>query len=172
MESLKPRPASSTSGCAPSQWPPPAAVFATLGVDTSAPSRRGGSAPTRSRPAPHRWRWREIGPYLDRIADIARNSDVSPIEFAERQHSFDQDPGSAAAAVTHTIRAQSRSTMPGDVAPVHITQRRTRAATILSDNGGYTVVEGRARAAARGEPLPRRHGHWHDHGNDGATSVM
>src|SRR5690242_724977 len=43
--------------------------------------------------APYRWRWREIGPYLDRIAEIARTADVSPIEFADRQQFLLVNPG-------------------------------------------------------------------------------
>src|SRR6478735_6988338 len=33
----------------------------------------------------HRWRWREINPYLQRIAEIARNADIKPIETTDRQ---------------------------------------------------------------------------------------
>src|SRR5437763_11367932 len=47
--------------------------------------------------AAHHWRWREIGPYLDRIGEIARtaaqNADQSPIEFAERQQLLLVNPG-------------------------------------------------------------------------------
>src|SRR5947199_8335198 len=32
----------------------------------------------------HRWRWREISPYLFRIAEIARNAEVKPIETTDR----------------------------------------------------------------------------------------
>ena len=43
--------------------------------------------------APYCWRWREIGPYLDRIGEIARAADVSPIEFADRQQFLLVNPG-------------------------------------------------------------------------------
>ena len=122
--------------------------------------------------APHRWRWREIGPYLDRIADIAKNSDVSPIEFAERQQFLLTNPGlGGRLQVTNTIRCAVSIYNPGDVAPVHIhTPNASR--TILSENGGYTVVEGERCAAARGDLILTPHGTWHDHGNDGATPVV
>ena len=29
----------------------------------------------------HRWSWTEIGPYLERIASLARSGDVSPLQF-------------------------------------------------------------------------------------------
>ena len=53
------------------------------GIDASGTLAAGRVGANQIKAAPHRWRWREIGPYLDRIADIAKNSDVSPIEFAE-----------------------------------------------------------------------------------------
>ena len=34
---------------------------------------------------PARWRWKDYRPFLDRINDIAKCADVSPIEFADRQ---------------------------------------------------------------------------------------
>ena len=44
--------------------------------------------------------------------------------------------------------------------------------TILSENGGYTVVEGERCDAERGDLILTPHGTWHDHGNDGATPVV
>src|SRR4051812_39027965 len=41
----------------------------------------------------HRWRWREISPYLERIADVARAADVPPVEFADRQQFLLTNPG-------------------------------------------------------------------------------
>ena len=122
--------------------------------------------------APHRWRWNDIGPYLDRIAEIARNSDVSPIEFAERQQFLLTNPGlGGRLQVTNTIRCAVSIYNPGDVAPVHIhTPNASR--TILSENGGYTVVEGERCEAERGDLILTPHGTWHDHGNDGDTPVV
>jgi len=56
--------------------------FRDTGVDTSGTIAAGRVGANQIKTAPHRWRWREIGPYLDRIADIARTPNVSPIEFA------------------------------------------------------------------------------------------
>src|SRR5262249_22836469 len=101
--------------------------------------------------AAHPWRWREIGPYLDRIAEIARGADVSPIEFAERQQFLLTNPGlGGRLQVTGTMRCAVSIYNPGDVAPVHIhTPNASR--TILSDNGGYTTIEGERCEAARGD---------------------
>jgi gentisate 1,2-dioxygenase len=121
---------------------------------------------------PHRWRWREIGPYLDRIAEIARHSDVPPIEFAERQQFLLTNPGlGGRLQVANTIRCAVSIYNPGDVAPVHVhTPNASR--TILSEEGGYTVVEGERCEAKRGDLILTPHGTWHDHGNDGATPVV
>ncbi|MEA3023311.1 MAG: gentisate 1,2-dioxygenase, partial [Alphaproteobacteria bacterium] len=131
---------------------------------------RVGSAQLKA--AAHRWRWKEIGPYLDRIAEIARISDVSPIEFAERQQFLLTNPGfGGRLQVTSTIRCAVSIYNPGDVAPVHIhTPNASR--TILSENGGYTTVEGERCEASRGDLILTPHGTWHDHGNDGAAPVV
>jgi gentisate 1,2-dioxygenase len=122
--------------------------------------------------APHRWSWREIGPYLDRIADVARTADVSPIEFADRQQFLLVNPGlGRRLQVASTIRCAVSIYNPGDVAPVHMhTPNASR--TILSDNGGYTTIEGERCIAARGDLILTPNGTWHDHGNDGATPVV
>jgi gentisate 1,2-dioxygenase len=60
---------------------------------------------------------------------------------------------------------------PGDVAPVHIhTPNASR--TILSENGGYTTIEGERCEAARGDLILTPNGTWHDHGNDGSEPVV
>ena len=122
--------------------------------------------------APHLWRWREISPYLDRIGEIARNADVPPIEFADRQQFLLVNPGlGGRLQVASTIRCAVSIYNPGDVAPVHMhTPNASR--TILSENGGYTTIEGERCKAARGDLILTPHGTWHDHGNDGATPVV
>jgi gentisate 1,2-dioxygenase len=122
--------------------------------------------------APHRWRWREVGPYLDRIAEIARTADVSPIEFADRQQFLLVNPGlGGRLQVAATIRCAVSIYNPGDVAPVHMhTPNASR--TILSENGGYTTIEGERCEAARGDLILTPNGTWHDHGNDGASPVV
>ena len=122
--------------------------------------------------APHLWRWREISPYLDRIGEIARNADVPPFEFADRQQFLLVNPGlGGRLQVASTIRCAVSIYNPGDVAPVHMhTPNASR--TILSENGGYTTIEGERCKAARGDLILTPHGTWHDHGNDGATPVV
>jgi gentisate 1,2-dioxygenase len=157
-----------TQANAPAQRP----WFRDTGIEASGTLAAGRVGANQIKAAPHRWRWREIGPYLDRIADIAKNSDVSPIEFAERQQFLLTNPGlGGRLQVTNTIRCAVSIYNPGDVAPVHVhTPNASR--TILSENGGYTVVEGERCAASRGDLILTPHGTWHDHGNDGATPVV
>ncbi len=112
------------------------------------------------------------GPYLERIAEIARAAEVSPIEFAERQQFLLTNPGlGGRLQVTSTMRCAVSIYNPGDVAPVHIhTPNASR--TILSENGGYTTIEGERCKAARGDLILTPNGTWHDHGNDGADPVI
>ncbi|MGC2522589.1 MAG: cupin domain-containing protein, partial [Stellaceae bacterium] len=109
---------------------------------------------------------------LDRIAEIARGADVSPIEFAERQQFLLTNPGlGGRLQVTSTMRCAVSIYNPGDVAPVHLhTPNASR--TILSEAGGYTTIEGERCAAARGDLILTPNGTWHDHGNDGAEPVV
>jgi gentisate 1,2-dioxygenase len=134
-----------------------------------APGRVGAN---QMKAAPYRWRWREISPYLGRIADIAKTADVSPIEFADRQQFLLINPGlGGRLQVAATIRCAVSIYNPGDVAPVHMhTPNASR--TILSENGGYTTIEGERCLAARGDLILTPNGTWHDHGNDGATPVV
>jgi len=85
---------------------------------------------------PHHWRWSQIGPYLDRVAEIARSADVSPIEFADRRQILLTNRGlGGRLQVANTIRCAVSIYNPGDVAPVHAhTPNASR--TILSPNGG------------------------------------
>ncbi len=138
-----------------------------------APGRVGAN---QMKASPHRWRWSEISPYLARIADIActaaRNADLSPIEFADRQQFLLVNPGlGGRLQVAATIRCAVSIYNPGDVAPVHMhTPNASR--TILSENGGYTTIEGERCAASRGDLILTPNGTWHDHGNDGSTPVV
>jgi gentisate 1,2-dioxygenase len=146
--------------------------FRDTGLEGGGRLAEGRVGANQMKAAPHRWRWREIGPYLDRIAEIARHADVSPIEFADRQQFLLVNPGlGGRLQVASTIRVAVSIYNPGDVAPVH---RHTPNAsrTILSDNGGYTTIEGERCRAARGDLILTPNGTWHDHGNDGATPVV
>ena len=121
---------------------------------------------------PHLWRWREIGPYLDRIAAIAKDADVPPIAFADRQQFLLTNPGlGGRLQVSSTIRCALSIYNPGDIAPVH---RHTPNAsrTILSAKGGYTTIEGERCVAERGDLIFTPTGTWHDHGNADAEPVI
>lgn len=134
-----------------------------------APGRVGAN---QMKATPYHWHWHEIGPYLDRIGEIARNCDVSPIEFAERQQFLLVNPGlGGRLQVASTIRCAVSIYNPGDVAPVHM-HTPTASRTILSEEGGYTMIEGERCQAARDDLILTPNGTWHDHGNDGATPVV
>ena len=157
-----------TQANAPAQRP----WFRETGLAASGRIAAGRVGAAQLKPVTHHWRWREIGPYLDRIAEIARNADVSPIEFAERQQFLLTNPGlGGRLQVTSTMRCAVSIYNPGDVAPVHIhTPNASR--TILSDSGGYTTIEGERCQAAHSDLILTPNGTWHDHGNDGAEPVV
>jgi gentisate 1,2-dioxygenase len=157
-----------TQANAPAQRP----WFKDAGIDVGGTLAEGRVGANQMKAEPHRWRWREIGPYLDRIAEIARCADVSPIEFADRQQFLLTNPGlGGRLQVAATIRCAVSIYLPGDVAPVHL-HAPNASRTILSENGGYTTIEGERCEAARGDLILTPNGTWHDHGNDGATPVM
>src|SRR5271154_3784519 len=142
------------------------------GLEAGGSLAEGRVGKAQLKPVAHHWRWREISPYLGRIADIARTADVSPIEFADRQQFLLTNPGlGGRLQVASTIRCAVSIYNPGDVAPVHMhTPNASR--TILSDNGGYTTIEGERCLAARGDLILTPNGTWHDHGNNGADPVV
>jgi gentisate 1,2-dioxygenase len=157
-----------TQANAPAQRP----WFRETGLDASGRVASGRVGAAQLKPVAHHWRWREIAPYLERIAAIARDAEVSPIEFAERQQFLLTNPGlGGRLQVTSTMRCAVSIYNPGDVAPVHIhTPNASR--TILSESGGYTTIEGERCIAARGDLILTPNGTWHDHGNDGAEPVV
>src|SRR5437763_16775553 len=86
---------------------------------------KGRVGPNQMKAAPHHWRWQEIGPYLDRIGEIARaavkRGGVSPIEFADRQQFLLVNPGlGGRLQVASTIRCAGSVCNPCDVAPGHM----------------------------------------------------
>jgi gentisate 1,2-dioxygenase len=157
-----------TQANAPAQRP----WFRDTGLEASGRTAAGRVGAAQLKPVAHHWRWREIAPYLDRIAEIARGADVSPIEFAERQQFLLTNPGlGGRLQVSSTMRCAVSIYNPGDVAPVHIhTPNASR--TILSDKGGYTTIEGERCEASRGDLILTPNGIWHDHGNDGSEPVI
>jgi gentisate 1,2-dioxygenase len=157
-----------TQANAPAQRP----WFRENGLQSSGQLAAGRVGAAQLKPVAHRWRWSEIAPYLDKIAEIAREADISPIEFAERQQFLLTNPGlGGRLQVTSTMRCAVSIYNPGDVAPVHIhTPNASR--TILSEKGGYTTIEGERCEAARGDLILTPNGTWHDHGNDGCDPVV
>src|SRR4051812_5395820 len=157
-----------TQANAPAQRP----WFRETGLSTAGEVASGRVAAGQAKALPHRWRWKEISPYLDRIADVARTADISPVEFADRQQFLLTNPGlGGRLQVASTIRCAVSIYNPADVAGVHVhTPNASR--TILSDNGGYTTVDGERCIAGRGDLILTPHGTWHDHGNDSTDPVM
>src|SRR5205085_2121602 len=91
------------------------------GLDASGRIAGGRVGAAQLKPVAHQWRWSEISPYLDRIAEIALGAEISPIEFAERQQFLLTNPGlGRRLQVTSTMRCAVSIYNPGDVAPVHI----------------------------------------------------
>jgi gentisate 1,2-dioxygenase len=114
----------------------------------------------------HHWRWRDIEPYLHKIAAIA------PLEFTDRQQFLLTNPGlGGQLKVAPTIRIAISIYKPGDVATTHMhTPNASR--TILSESGGYTTVAGERCNAARGDLILTPAGTWHGHGNDDKEPVV
>ncbi len=157
-----------TQANAPAQRP----WFSQTGGEGGGELASGRVAAAQLKTLPHLWRWKEFSPYLDRISEIARKADVSPIEFADRQSILLLNPGlKGRLQITNTIRCAISIYNPGDVAPVHL-HSPNASRTILSDKGGYTVVEGERCEAARGDLILTPNGTWHDHGNDADEPVI
>src|SRR5487761_1388625 len=157
-----------TQANAPAQQP----WFRDAGLDGGGRLGSGRVAAGQSKAVPHLWRWQEIGPYLERIAAIAKTADVPPIAFADRQQFLLTNPGlGGRLQVSSVIRCALSIYNPGDVAPVH---RHTPNAsrTILSAKGGYTTIEGERCVAERGDLIFTPTGTWHDHGNADAEPVI
>ena len=153
---------------APSQKP----WFTHTGLDAGGEIAQGRVAAGQMKAKPHLWKWKEISPYLDKIAQIAASSDVPPVEFAERQQFLLTNPGlNGRLQAASTIRCAVSIYNPGDLARAHLhTPNASR--TILSESGGYTNVEGERCEAVRGDLILTPTGTWHDHGNDGKQPVV
>ncbi|MDH3378481.1 MAG: cupin domain-containing protein [Gammaproteobacteria bacterium] len=115
---------------------------------------------------PYLWRWRDIKPYLEKVAEMC------PIEFTERQQLHLLNPGfGGELRIANSIRAAISIYKPGDTAPVHVhTPNATR--TILSSAGGHSIVEGERCDAERGDIIVTPNGAWHGHGNDDDDPVV
>jgi gentisate 1,2-dioxygenase len=148
------------------------AWFRETAVTSSGELAQGRVAAGQMKATPHLWRWREISPYLDKIATIARRAEVPPTEFADRQQFLLTNPGlGGRLQVAASIRCAVSIYNPGDVARAHL-HSPNASRTILSPNGGYTNVEGERCEAHRGDLIFTPNGTWHDHGNDGDAPVV
>ena len=157
-----------TQANAPAQRP----WFADTDVKASGEMAQGRVAAGQMKAAPHPWKWREISPYLDKIARIATEADVPPVEFADRQQFLLTNPGlGGRLQVASTMRCAVSIYNPGDVARAHL-HSPNASRTILSDKGGYTNVEGERCEATRGDLIFTPNGTWHDHGNDGNEPIV
>ena len=133
---------------------------------------QGRVAAGQMKAVPHHWKWREISPYLDKIAKIASEAEIPPVEFADRQQFLLTNPGlRGRLQVAATIRCAVSIYNPQDVARAHL-HSPNASRTILSKNGGYTVVEGERCEAQRGDIILTPNGTWHDHGNDAGDPVV
>ena len=157
-----------TQANAPAQRP----WFSETGGEGSGQLATGRVAVNQMKTLPHMWKWNEYSVYLKQISEIARKADVSPIEFADRQSILLLNPGlNGRLQVTNTIRCAISIYNPGDVAPVHL-HSPNASRTILSDKGGYTVIEGERCTAKRGDLILTPNGTLHDHGNDADEPVV
>ena len=150
------------------------AWFADTGGATGGGERqvKGRVAANQHKALPCLWRWKDYGPYLERLAKIATEGDVSPIEFADRQSILLTNPGlDGRLQITTTMRTAISVYVPGDRAPAHI-HSPNASRTILTEKGGYTNVEGERCECRRGDIVWTPNGTWHDHGNDSDTPVI
>lgn len=153
---------------APAQEP----WFSTADTDNTGKLASGQVGKNQLKAVPYRWRWSDYRPYLQKISDIAAGADVAPVEFADRQSIVLMNPGlTERIQVTNTIRCAISIYNPGDIAPAHV-HSPNASRTILTDNGGYTNIEGERCEARRGDVILTPNGTWHDHGNDGEEPVV
>ena len=148
------------------------AWFKPTSVEESGRLAQGRVAGGQMKALPHHWKWKEISPYLLKIAEVATKADIPPTEFADRQQFLLTNPGlGGRLQVAAAIRCAVSIYNPADVARAHLhSPNATR--TILSEYGGYTNVEGERCDAMRGDLMLTPNGTWHDHGNDGKEPVM
>ena len=133
-----------------------------------APNRGPHSLPVEHAAAvPHVWKWRDIESYLLKLIDLC------PLELTERQSVLLTNPafGTTGVKVTNTMRIAISIYKQGDVAESHMhTPNASR--TILSESGGYTIVEGERMEPHRGDLVFTPNGTWHEHGNDDENPVI
>ena len=157
-----------TQANAPAQRP----WFRDTALDQTGRLAAGRVAAGQIKAVPCRWGWEEMSHYLDRIGSLAKEAEIPPTEFADRQQLLLTNPGlGGRLQVANTIRCAMSIYNPGDQATAHMhTPNASR--TILSEEGGFTTIEGERCPASRGDLIITPNGTWHDHGNDGTTPVV
>jgi len=112
------------------------------------------------------WRWAEIEPLVRRIPEF-----MKPGRGAERRIIRLDNPGVPERTATHTISVAVQYLLPGEIAPAH---RHTPNAVrfMLHGEGAFTTVEGDKCVMRRGDLVVTPSMTWHDHGNQGAESVI
>ncbi len=119
------------------------------------------------RAEPHLWKWTDIENYLMTLVRLC------PLELTERQSVLLTNPayGLTGVKVTNTMRIAISIYKQGDIAQSHM-HSPNASRTILSESGGYTVVEGERIAPRRGDLVFTPNGTWHEHGNLDADPVI
>ena len=136
------------------------------GVTGAGELAKGRVAANQMKMLAHRWRWRDIYPYLRKISEIAGDAKGELLERTDRQGILLTNPGlGGRLQITNTIRCAIAIYNRGDIAPAHV-HSPNASRTILSDKGGYTNVEGERCECRRGDIVFTPNGTWHDHGND------
>ncbi len=136
-------------------------------TDNAAPPKIAPNAlPAGRRAVPFLWKWRDIEHYLTKVAELCS------IEQTDRQQLQLLNPGfGGELRIANSIRVAISIYKPGDTAPIH--QHSPNASrTILSESGGYSLVEGERCPAERGDLIFTPNGTWHGHGNDDAEPVI
>jgi gentisate 1,2-dioxygenase len=157
-----------TQANAPAQRP----WFTNTDVTGAGQLAKGRVAANQVKTLAHRWRWRELNPYLQRMSEIARTATEKPIGVTDRQSILLTNPGlGGRLQITPTIRCAISVYNPGDIAPAHL-HSPNASRTILTDTGGYTTVEGERCECRRGDIVFTPNGTWHDHGVEGKEPVI
>jgi gentisate 1,2-dioxygenase len=118
-------------------------------------------------PAPNVWKWADIERYLAKLIELC------PLELTERQSVLLCNPafGTKGIKVTNTMRVAISIYKQGDIAESHM-HSPNASRTIISETGGYTVVEGEKIAPKRGDLVFTPNGTWHAHGNTDDQPVI
>ncbi len=118
-------------------------------------------------PVPSVWKWADIESYLLKLIDLC------PLELTERQSVLLTNPafGGQGKKVTNTMRIAISIYKKGDDAESHM-HSPNASRTIISESGGFTMVEGERVHPKRGDLVFTPNGTWYAHGNEDADPVI